>query len=53
MTLYNSSVLEESLDSSTTDETTTTTTYEVFEKGSKRGGKLLVSSAGYTYGVKV
>ncbi|KAH3865382.1 hypothetical protein DPMN_028421 [Dreissena polymorpha] len=51
MTLYYSSVLDESLDSSTID--VQRTTYEVFEKGSKRGGKLSLSSAGFTYGVKV
>ena len=28
-------------------------TFEVFENGSKRGGRLLVSSDGYKYGVKV
>ncbi|KAH3811057.1 hypothetical protein DPMN_139459 [Dreissena polymorpha] len=28
-------------------------TYKVLEKGSKRGGKLLVSSNGYSNGVKV
>jgi len=28
-------------------------TYTFLEKGSKRGGRLLVSSDGYTYGVKV
>lgn len=27
--------------------------FEVLEKGSKRGGKLLVASDGFTYGVKV
>ena len=27
--------------------------YEVLEKGSKRGGKLLVATDGFTYGVKV
>ncbi|KAH3749611.1 hypothetical protein DPMN_184112 [Dreissena polymorpha] len=39
MTLYYSSVLDESLDSSTID--VQRTTYEVFEKSSKRGGQLM------------
>ena len=28
-------------------------TFHIFENGSKRGGRLLVSSDGYKYGVKV
>lgn len=27
--------------------------YRILEKGSKRGGRLLVASTGYTYGLKV
>ena len=46
-----SSMVDESLSTSVLSDEPLT--FHVFENGSKRGGRLLVSSDGYKYGVKV
>jgi hypothetical protein len=43
--------LEEAVDDTILDDSEIR--FEVLEKGSKRGGRLLIASDGFTYGLKV